>query len=673
MDRMRNDQFIITLVSLSCFALTIESIALKWEMWVIPLIFIGTVLVWVLHITERGTANFRENCYLIYALLAIYFHGIHLTSMYDVVVVYCMVIIAFSFLDKIYMMNLFLGECFFLMMVHIIIAVRKGLVTPDFLFVSTEMLHFAVAVAVYYGCVRSIQGRLANAEKEKQKEQEIATIEQDVEDFFSNISHELRTPMNVISGMADLLIRKGVREEALAIKEAGVRLTGQIDDILDYTEARRGNALLEEENYMVASLLHDMVTSFHAMKDKKELELVVDLSPDIPAVLNGDIKKLHKILRQLLANAIAFTKQGGILLKIYAERTNYGVNLHIDISDTGVGMNRKELSSLTKGLYQADKRRDRSTGGIGLGLSIVYGFAHRMGGFVKVLSNPGDGTCVRVTIPQKVVNPAPSLSLNADVKGDVLVYVNSSKFAVPKIRDFYRQMNMNLALGTQVSLYQVENEDEMKRRALDPGVKWFFTGQEEYEANPSFYEELCRKNIMVTVVASGGFTAPAGSGILVIPKPLYSYSVIKVLNEGRDVTDLDFDTRKEKPDLTGIRALIVDDEPMNLVVAQGLFADYGMIVDTAESGAAALSKCAMKEYDIVFMDHMMPEMDGVEAMKRLRRQSEDIGGKRIPIVALTANVVSGARELFMKEGFDGFLGKPVNLHEFEKVMVHLFR
>ena len=120
----------------------------------------------------------------------------------------------------------------------------------------------------------------------------------------------------------------------------------------------------------------------------------------------------------------------------------------------------------------------------------------------------------------------------------------------------------------------------------------------------------------------------------------------------------------------GIRALIVDDEPMNLVVATGMFKDYGMITDTADSGKEALEKYQFQDYDVIFMDHMMPEMDGIEAMKKLRqiaRQKNTV----ITVVALTANALSGAREMFLKEGFDGFIAKPIDIMEFERVMKKL--
>jgi CheY-like chemotaxis protein len=153
----------------------------------------------------------------------------------------------------------------------------------------------------------------------------------------------------------------------------------------------------------------------------------------------------------------------------------------------------------------------------------------------------------------------------------------------------------------------------------------------------------------------------------VLPKPIYGYTVAKVLNEENDVTSFMNGAENKALNLEGVKALIVDDEPMNLVVATGLFKDYKMEVDTADSGKEALAKYDLNEYDVIFMDHMMPEMDGVEAMKKLRiiaNQRE----KKLIVIALTANAVSGAREMFLREGFDGFISKPINIKDFERVM-----
>ncbi len=667
MNRKNNNIYIISLVSISCIAMLFEGIVLEWEFWVPPIILIGTVALWVMHITEKPEENIREVCCLIYAMMACFFHGVHETSYVDIAIVICFVMVAYSLLDHMYMMNLLLAEYFLLFIIQLTLAITANTVEFDFLTVSRTMLHFVAVLYVYTGCCKSIYGRREVKEQLEEKEAYISSYDSDMEDFLSNISHELRTPVNVVSGMSDLLLKKGGGEEVQAIKEAGMRLSSQIEDLQDYTETRRSSIILEEENYMSTSLINDVVTSFRMEALDTDLELIVDMSPDVPTMMCGDVKKLHKIFHHLLGNALKFTRQGGIYVKMYADKMDYGVNLCIEVTDTGIGMRRKDIIAASQGMYQANSKRNRSSGGVGLGLAIIYGFVHRMEGFVKIESDFGKGTTVRVTIPQKVVDNRPCLLINESFTGDILFHVRSDKYRVAKIRDFYRDMAANLASGIHVPLYPAETINEIERLRQKLNVTFIFMGEEEYEENAEYFDELSKGDIVIAVSADHGFKTNEGSRVMVMPKPLYAYPVVKILNEGLSAENIELGDIYVKPNFSGIKALVVDDEPMNLVVATGLFEDYGMTIDTAKSGKDAIEKYKKGDYDIIFMDHMMPEMDGVEAMHRIRLSAEEMGRKVI-IVALTANVVSGAREMFVNEGFDGFIGKPINLVDFERVM-----
>ncbi len=668
-ERSKIYQFIITVISLSCIGLTMESILMGWEFWVPPIIVVGTVLIWIMHIMGSPAEYIRDAYYCVFTMFTIMFHGVHETSLFDIVAIVGLALVAFSFMNRVYMMHLFMAEYYILLAVQLFYIHRGDNLWSDRLVISRIILHIIVLFFIYISCIKVIQVRRETRESELMKDKLLEANVNDMDDFLSNISHELRTPVNVVNGMSDLLIKKGEYTEAYAIKEAGLRLTGQIDDIQDYTEVRRDDVFMEEEDYISLSLINDVVTSFR-MNHDSDLDLVVDISPNVPTVMRGDIKKLHKIFRHLISNAIKFTRKGGILIRFYTENKDYGVNLCIEVRDTGNGMGRKDIYMASHGMYQANKKRNRSSGGVGLGLTIVYGFVHSMGGFVKLESSRGEGTVVRVTIPQRVVDSTPCLKLRYDFEGDVLFHSRPGKYKVPKLREFYRTMAANLAAGVRLPLYMADSIGEVKQLMEKLDVKFIFMGEEEYLENSEYFDEIANTEVTVAVSASEGFKADKGSRVIVMPKPLYAYPAIRILNEGREAGDIEFSDHCEKPDLGGIRALVVDDEPMNLVVACGLFNDYGIITDTADSGKHAIEKCLAHEYDVIFMDHMMPEMDGVEAMKLIR--SRGLGaGSGTAFVALTANVVSGAKEMFIREGFDGFVGKPINRNEFERVMAHL--
>lgn len=366
MDRKSIDQFIIMLLSLACLGLIVESMVLGWEFWVPPILVAGVIALWVMHISDTPDIDVREICCFLYAMFVALFHGVHETSAFDIVAVFSLVFVIFSFMNRINMMNLLLIEYLSIFIFQLISAIGTESLVMDALILSRIALHFIVVLSIYIACVKIISVRREFLEDQANKDAQVEASAKDMDDFLSNISHELRTPVNVVNGMSDLMMKKGVGEEAYAVKEAGLRLTGQIDDIQDYTETRRNEVFVEEENYMSTSLINDVVTAFRMNRDNKELELVVDMTADVPTMMYGDVKKLHKIFRHLLSNAIKFTEKGGVLVKMYPELRGYGVNLCLEIIDTGCGMSRAEIAVAGRGLYQSNKKRNRSSGGVGL-------------------------------------------------------------------------------------------------------------------------------------------------------------------------------------------------------------------------------------------------------------------------------------------------------------------
>jgi CheY-like chemotaxis protein len=318
-------------------------------------------------------------------------------------------------------------------------------------------------------------------------------------------------------------------------------------------------------------------------------------------------------------------------------------------------------------MFQGNKKRNRSTGGIGLGLPIVYGFVRKMNGFVTIESERKKGTTVRISIAQQIIDPNPCLSVKSDKFINIAFHVIPEKYTVSIVRDFYRNMATDMAAGLRLNLYSASTLRDLKRLVQTGNITHVFMGDYEYEAEPEYFDELADGDVTVAVSADPGFAVRAGSKVIIMPKPLYGYPVARILNGDGDAVQMAGGEFDRRPELDGLRALVVDDEPMNLVVATGLFKDYNMTVDTAESGRAAIEKYKENDYDIIFMDHMMPEMDGVEAMKHIRNLAAD-DDKKVIMIALTANAISGAREMFLQEGFDGFVSKPISIPEFERTM-----
>ncbi|MBQ7677812.1 MAG: response regulator, partial [Lachnospiraceae bacterium] len=394
------------------------------------------------------------------------------------------------------------------------------------------------------------------------------------------------------------------------------------------------------------------------------IEVIFDVDASVPAVLHGDAAKLKKILWHLLDNAVKFTKEGGVLVRVSCEKQSYGVNVSIEVTDTGIGMDTSEERKSFNRFYQADSVRTRFSGGLGLGLPIVIGFLQVMGGFLYVDSTPGSGSTLRVSIPQTVVDESECFSLDRREEICVGAFFVFETIANPQVRDFYGRMIKNFAGNIRVSVHRAQNIDNLKRLVENISFTHILTGAWEYTRYADYLEELALR-MVVCVVADKDFKLREGSGVCFVKKPVSAFPLINVLNHGQPA-----DEERGELYLPGIRVLVVDDEPMNITVAVGIFDKYGMEVTTAESGPEAVELCALNDFDIVFMDHMMPGMDGVEAMKRIRAEAKR-RGVEYQFVALTANALSSAREMFFAEGFEGFVSKPIELSELERVLKKL--
>ncbi len=661
---------VLIIVSISCFGASLEGFIQGWELWVPPLLALAVIGAWWMHITQRGDSKSRENYYLYLSIFMAFFHGMHTSSFFDVAVVSSLLLGTFTLLNNIAYLRIVLAEYFIVTIIQVVAALVTGSVELDSFTIARMSLHLGCVFCIYSVLkkllLKSIEDRKVIEKKDSDKE----SYDHNMEDFLVNISHELRTPVNVINGLSSLILKRENREDVKSIRNAGLRLARQIEDIQDYSEVQRNDLRIENERYMITSILNDILSSYADMEKIDKIDFIVDLDPAVPAVMKGDANKIRKVIEHLLDNAFKFTKRGGVRLRIFCIRKEYGVNLLVEVTDTGIGMTQKDIESVSLGSYQADRKRTRSTGGIGLGLSIVYGFIRNMDGFVRINSEKRKGTVVRLSVFQEIIDPAPCMSVTTEKFVNIICYVAQGSHREPYVASMYSDMARNLAAGLRVNMYFANSEEELKRLISRGDITNVFTGPYEYTKSCEYLDELAKKGITVAVSADKKFSVRSGSEVVIISKPVYGYQIVQVLNEEFGGKHISFESEIVKPDLSGIKALVVDDEPMNLVVAMGILKDYKMIIDTADSGKESIEKFSKKDYDVILMDHMMPGMDGVEAMKRIRSVAEQ-ENRKVKIIAFTANAVSGAKEMFLREGFDGFISKPIKMHDFERVMARV--
>lgn len=651
---------------LSCVLIG-ESLLLGWEMWAVVLLPIGVIAGWTLHIGNRLPMAVRLDIYTVLMMLVYFFYGIHETSMFDLAPVIITVMVLYSATEKYGTIKICMFT-YYLTMAYDFFLVMDSVAEETPLFITRILLHLLL---VY------MAGRLLKAVVQRRVKERITTedmiarleeINRRTEDFLANVSHELRTPINAVTGISSVMLKNEAdaekKKDIFTIQMAGQRLFGQIEDILDYTEIDNEKISISEEAYIISSIVNDVISESQMQEKEYMPELIFDLDAAMPAVLLGDGKKIKKILRHLVNNAVKFTKKGGVYVRIHALRKDYGVNLCITVSDTGEGISGEELEKITEGFYQTDGGRSRRAGGLGLGLPIVAGMASYMEGFMQIKSEEGCGTVVSVSIPQKVADKKPMITLENRERLCLACFLKPEKYEIPEVRNYYNETITHMIEGMDVSIHRVFNLDELKALTGIYQITHLFIGAEEYEESSALFEDLADR-MAVIVIADKHFVPLSGTKTKLFRKPFYCLPIANMLNAETVQDEFSF-TEKQMlcPDVS---VLVVDDEPMNLMVAEGIFREYEMQVKTVHSGMAALELCGKEDFDLIFLDHMMPEMDGVETLKRLRRLLTD-SGKTATIIAFTANAVSGAREMFFEEGFDEFVSKPIEMAELERVL-----
>ena len=657
---------LLILVGHTIFALiiTFETFAMGWEKWALLMIGAGVIVSWFAHIRHVATEDMRLWFFVVLMMCSFFFYGVHLNGTFDLAVIMATFIVLFTMSGKKGLITLSQISYYFTMLYCVLMLIFSDS-EFEITYISRIILH-VVGITVISWLSRNVIDKWTYVLSES--EEEIKNLTESTErlnDFLANVSHEIRTPINAVIGLTGVCIEKeqdeAIKNDMVSIRGAGRKVAEQIGDILDFSEMDRGKLVINNEDYMLSSVMNDIVTEMKEYQPEG-VELIIDVDPAIPAVMNTDVQKLKKIFKALISNGLKYTNEGGVYVKVTSEAHSYGINLRIEVTDTGIGMTDEELERVFERFYQSDSSRSRSSGGLGLGLGIVYGFVSLLGGFMTIKSTVNKGTTVNVSIPQKIINPTGCMSFTHPDKLCLGAYLHFDKFENPMVREYYNSVALNIVKGLGVTMHRVDNAESLVKLRESVNLSHLFVGQQEYMAERDYIEDMT-DDTLVIVVANGDFKLPKGSRARVMEKPFYCFPIVAILNS--DVTTRSISGKRMKT--KGIRALVVDDEPMNLIVAKSIFHRYGMTVETANSGMESVDICRKEVFDIIFMDHMMGGMDGVEAMKRIRT---DIDGKNqsIPVVALTANAMSSAKQMFMEEGFDGFVSKPIEIEELERVL-----
>lgn len=483
---------------------------------------------------------------------------------------------------------------------------------------------------------------------------ELEQATQSKSDFLANMSHEIRTPMNAIIGMSEMALREplpvAAKEYINQIKAAGQTLLTIINDILDFSKIESGSIDIHVTEYSPMSLVSDIISAITTRIGTKDIEFVVDIVPDLPEVILGDHVRLNQIILNLTNNAVKFTRHGQIKLQIsYTAADNGSMVLLVSVTDTGAGIRKEDIGKLFGSFERIDTLKTYRIEGSGLGLAITKQLLTQMNGSIRVESEYGKGSCFSFSLPQQIIRNAPSVIVK-DPKSVCAAGLISSPYAAQQLQTDIERIG--------VSYMPLESEQQLETLSRYH-INYLFI---EHAMFSDEIETFVRNSPDITAVLIVNYQTTLEFDIpnlIVVKKPLYVLNIAEIFNQelfAEESVENDNPFDFIAPEAT---ILIVDDNAVNLTVAEGLLEPLNMQIDTALSAQDAIIKVARHAYDLIFMDHMMPEVDGVEATHIIRRFYTNYD--HVPIIALSANAVDGAEKLFLSEGMNDFVPKPIEL------------
>ena len=496
-------------------------------------------------------------------------------------------------------------------------------------------------------------------------------------EFLSSMSHEIRTPLNGIMGMLNLIKATPLNKTQLSYADTALRssdtLLVLINHILDFSKIEAGRLVLESVEFNLHDTVADIFELLAERAQTKKIELTQQLASNVPAIVKGDPTRFRQLLINLVGNALKFTEHGAVHIRM--EVLNDGADtfiLRTEIIDTGIGIDETAQKKLFQSFTQADGSMTRKYGGTGLGLAICKRLTESMGGEIGVTSQPDRGSTFWFTARLDKSTASVEFTPHPQLRGKHLLV------AEPNVRhaDHISALCSYWGMETQIALSAHDAATKVRDNVTYDVI---LADETLTESNISALGKLLTEATLAPLIAilpygskhdAHAWRQAGFSGV--VSKPFRAVSLHTVLTQTlgithaseEEITQTDLGaTLKLQP---GTTLLVVDDNDINRQVATALLSSFGAQIHTAEDGVEAVEMASTGQYDLIFMDCQLPEMDGFEATRRIRDCNADFAKR--PIVAMTANVFDGIRQQCTNAGMDDYISKPINIPELQHAL-----